>query len=184
MTPADIANKTVEITAGDYTLKAGTSKVTFDGFLKVYNDADEEEQKAEAKIPDLNEGDKVKCLKVEPKQHFTQPPPRYNEASLVKALEEYGIGRPSTYATIITVIQTRKYVEKKDKALHPTLLGRTVSKQLVAQFADIMDYKFTAGMETKLDKIAEKRLSGTMFYRNSTPRLSKKLIKLFKQVNV
>ena len=122
MTPADVANKTVEITAGDYTLKAGTSKVTFDGFLKVYNDADEEEQEAEAKIPDLNEGDKVKCLKVEPKQHFTQPPPRYNEASLVKALEEYGIGRPSTYATIITVIQTRKYVEKKDKALHPTLL--------------------------------------------------------------
>ena len=157
MTPADIANKTVEITAGDYTLKAGTSKVTFDGFLKVYNDADEDEQEAEAKIPDLNEGDKVKCLKVEPKQHFTQPPPRYNEASLVKALEEYGIGRPSTYATIITVIQTRKYVEKKDKALHPTLLGRTVCKQLIGQFADIMDYKFTAGMETKLDKIAEKK---------------------------
>ena len=157
MTPADVANKTVEITAGDYTLKAGTSKVTFDGFLKVYNDADEEEQEAEAKIPDLNEGDKVKCLKVEPKQHFTQPPPRYNEASLVKALEEYGIGRPSTYATIITVIQTRKYVEKKDKALYPTLLGRTVCKQLVGQFADIMDYKFTAGMETKLDKIAEKK---------------------------
>ena len=157
MTPADIANKTVEITAGDYTLKAGTSKVTFDGFLKVYNDADEEEQKAEAKIPDLNEGDKVKCLKVEPKQHFTQPPPRYNEASLVKALEEYGIGRPSTYATIITVIQTRKYVEKKDKALYPTLLGRTVCKQLVNQFANIMDYKFTAGMEEKLDKIAEKK---------------------------
>ncbi len=157
MTPADVANKTVEITAGDYTLKAGTSKVTFEGFLKVYNDSDDEEQEAEAKIPDLNEGDKVKCIKVDPKQHFTQPPPRYNEASLVKALEEYGIGRPSTYATIITVIQTRKYVEKKDKALHPTLLGRTVSKQLVAQFADIMDYKFTAGMETKLDQIAEKK---------------------------
>ena len=157
MTPADIANKTVEITAGDYTLKAGTSKVTFDGFLKVYNDSEEQDPEADAKIPDLNEGDKVKCLKVEPKQHFTQPPPRYNEASLVKALEEYGIGRPSTYATIITVIQTRKYVEKKDKALHPTLLGRTVCKQLVGQFADIMDYKFTAGMETKLDKIAEKK---------------------------
>lgn len=115
MTPADVANKTVEITAGDYTLKAGTSKVTFDGFLKVYNDADEDEQEADAKIPDLNEGDKVKCVKVDPKQHFTQPPPRYNEASLVKALEEYGIGRPSTYATIITVIQTRKYVERKIK---------------------------------------------------------------------
>ncbi len=157
MSNAEIANKSMEIKAGDYTLKAGTSKVTFDGFLKLYNDAEEEEKDADAKIPDLEKGDKVNCQKVTPKQHFTQPPPRYNEASLVKALEEHGIGRPSTYATIITVIQTRNYVEKKEKALHPTLLGRTVSKQLVAQFADIMDYKFTAGMETKLDKIAEKK---------------------------
>lgn len=157
MVAAEVANKTVEITAGDYTLRAGTSKVTFDGFLKLYNDAEEEEQEAEAKIPDLNEGDKVACQKVNPKQHFTQPPPRFNEASLVKALEEYGIGRPSTYATIITVIQTRKYVEKKNKVLFPTLLGRTVSKQLCTQFKDIMDYKFTAGMESKLDEIAEKK---------------------------
>ena len=157
MSNAEVANKSLEIKAGDYTLKAGTSKVTFDGFLKLYNDAEEDEKEADSKIPDLNKGDKVACHKVNPKQHFTQPPPRYNEASLVKALEEHGIGRPSTYATIITVIQTRKYVEKKDKALHPTLLGRTVSKQLVAQFADIMDYKFTAGMETKLDEIAEKK---------------------------
>ncbi len=157
MIAAEVANKTIEITAGDYTLKAGTSKVTFDGFLKVYNDAEDEEQEDEAKIPDLEQGDKVKCKKVEPKQHFTQPPPRYNEASLVKALEEYGIGRPSTYATIITVIQTRKYVEKKNKVLFPTLLGRTVSKQLCAQFKDIMDYKFTAGMESKLDEIADKK---------------------------
>lgn len=157
MANAEVANKSLEIKAGDYTLKAGTSKVTFDGFLKLYNDADEQEKDADAKIPDLEKGDKVNCSKVTPKQHFTQPPPRYNEASLVKALEEHGIGRPSTYATIITVIQARKYVEKKDKALHPTLLGRTVSKQLVAQFADIMDYKFTAGMETKLDEIAEQK---------------------------
>mgnify|MGYP001053937111 CR=1 FL=1 len=158
MAPAEIANKTIEIQSGDYTLRAGTSKVMFDGFLTLYNDAEDDEDKAtDAKIPDLEKGDKVVCKKITPKQHFTQPPPRYNEASLVKALEEYGIGRPSTYATIITVIQTRKYVEKKDKALHPTLLGRTVSKQLVSQFSDIMDYKFTAGMEEKLDKIAEKQ---------------------------
>ena len=158
MSSAEIANKTIEISAGDYTLRAGTNKVTFDGFLILYNDSEDYEDKAsEAKIPDLEKGDKVICKKITPKQHFTQPPPRYNEASLVKALEEYGIGRPSTYAAIITVIQTRKYVEKKDKALHPTLLGRTVSKQLVAQFSDIMDYKFTAGMEAKLDKIAEKQ---------------------------
>lgn len=159
MAPAEIANKSIEIDAGDYTLKAGTSKVMFDGFLTLYNDDEEEEGKdADAKIPDLDKGDKVVCRKVEPKQHFTQPPPRYNEASLVKALEEYGIGRPSTYATIITVIQTRKYVEKKNKALFPTLLGRAVSKQLVAEFADIMDYKFTAGMEAKLDEIADKKV--------------------------
>ncbi len=157
MANAEVANKSLEILAGDYTLKAGTSKVTFDGFLKLYNDAEDDEKTDDTKIPDLEKGDKVTCKKVNPKQHFTQPPPRYNEASLVKALEEHGIGRPSTYATIITVIQTRKYVEKKDKALHPTLLGRTVSKQLCAQFADIMDYKFTAGMETKLDQIAEKK---------------------------
>ena len=156
MSNAEIANKSIEITAGDYTLRAGTSKVTFDGFLKLYNDA-EEEKVEDSKIPDLEKGDNVDCNKITPKQHFTQPPPRYNEASLVKALEEYGIGRPSTYATIITVIQTRKYVEKRDKALHPTILGRAVSKQLVSQFSDIMDYKFTAGMEEKLDKIADKK---------------------------
>lgn len=157
MAPAEIANKTIDIKAGDYNLKAGTSKILFDGFLKLYNDAEEDEKDADAKIPDLEQGDKVKCKEITPKQHFTQPPPRYNEASLVKALEEHGIGRPSTYATIITVIQTRKYVEKRDKALVPTLLGRTVCKQLVNQFANIMDYKFTAGMEEKLDKIAEKK---------------------------
>ena len=128
------------------------------GEIRDEYDSDEDEEKSDdTKIPDLEKGDKVTCTKVNPKQHFSQPPPRYNEASLVKALEEHGIGRPSTYATIITVIQTRKYVEKKDKALHPTLLGRTVSKQLCNQFADIMDYKFTAGMEDKLDQIAEKK---------------------------
>ena len=157
MAPAEIANKTIDIKAGDYNLKAGTSKILFDGFLKLYNDAEEDEKEADAKIPDLEQGDKVMCREIKPKQHFTQPPPRYNEASLVKALEEHGIGRPSTYATIITVIQTRKYVEKKDKALVPTLLGRTVCKQLVDQFANIMDYKFTAGMEEKLDLIAENK---------------------------
>ena len=155
MSNAVVANKSVEITAGDCTLKTGTSKILFDGFLKLYNDADDEEELS--KIPDLNQDDKLACKEVLPKQHFTQPPPRYSEASLVKALEEYGIGRPSTYASIITKIQTRKYVEKQDKVLVPTFLGRTVSKQLVNQFTDIMDYAFTAGMEEKLDKIADKK---------------------------
>lgn len=155
MANAVVANKSVEITAGDCTLKTGTSKVLFDGFLKLYNDSDDAEELS--KIPDLNKDDKLKKKEVIPKQHFTQPPPRFSEASLVKALEEYGIGRPSTYASIITKIQTRKYVEKQDKVLVPTFLGRTVSKQLVSQFTDIMDYAFTAGMEEKLDKIADNK---------------------------
>lgn len=155
MANAVVANKSVEITAGDCTLKTGTSKVLFDGFLKLYNDSDEAEELS--KIPDLNKDDELIRKEVIPKQHFTQPPPRFSEASLVKALEEYGIGRPSTYASIITKIQTRKYVEKQDKVLVPTFLGRTVSKQLVSQFTDIMDYAFTAGMEEKLDKIADNK---------------------------
>lgn len=156
MANAVVANKSVEITAGDCTLKTGTSKVLFDGFLKLYNDSDEADELS--KIPDLNKDDKLEKKEVIPKQHFTQPPPRFSEASLVKALEEYGIGRPSTYASIITKIQTRKYVEKQDKVLVPTFLGRTVSKQLVSQFTDIMDYAFTAGMEEKLDKIADNKV--------------------------
>ncbi|MDR1168180.1 MAG: type I DNA topoisomerase [Heliobacteriaceae bacterium] len=154
MTNAKVANKSVEISAGEYTLRVSTSKILFDGFLKLYNESEEE---VENKIPDLEKGDSLSCRKVTPKQHFTQPPPRYSEAALVKALEEHGIGRPSTYASIITKIQTRGYVEKLEKALAPTLLGRTVSKQLVTQFTNIMDYKFTAGMETRLDNIAAKK---------------------------
>jgi len=165
MANANIANTSVDISAGDYTLKVGASKILFDGFLKVYSEEKEEndiedgeENLDKKKIPDFNKGDVLKCKKINPKQHFTQPPPRFSEASLVKALEENGIGRPSTYAAIITKIQTRKYVDKIEKALVPTLLGRTVSKQLVQHFTDVMNYKFTAGMEDKLDAIAEKKV--------------------------
>lgn len=164
MSNASVANTSVDIQAGDYTLKVGASKILFDGFLKVYSEEKEEHELEDGEenldknvIPEFKKGDVLKCKKINPKQHFTQPPPRFSEASLVKALEENGIGRPSTYASIITKIQTRKYVEKIEKALVPTLLGRTVSKQLVEHFTDIMDYKFTAGMEDKLDKIAEKK---------------------------
>lgn len=164
MSNASIANTSVDIQAGDYTLKVGASKILFDGFLKVYSEEKEEDDIEDGeqnldkkKIPDFEKGDVLKYEKVNPKQHFTQPPPRFSEASLVKALEENGIGRPSTYASIITKIQTRKYVEKIEKALVPTPLGRTVSKQLVAHFTDVMDYKFTAGMEDKLDAIAEEK---------------------------
>lgn len=160
MSNATVANTSVDIEAGDYTLKVGASKIVFDGFLKVYSSQEEDDEDQDIgknTIPDFKKGDELKCKKINPKQHFTQPPPRFSEASLVKALEENGIGRPSTYASIITKIQTRKYVEKVEKALVPTLLGRTVCKQLVEHFADVMNYKFTAGMEDKLDMIAEKK---------------------------
>ena len=155
MANAKIKNTSVDINAGDYLFKTGTSKVVFDGFLKVYNESDEELD--QSKIPDLAQGDVVKLEKINPKQHFTQPPPRFTEASLVKNLEEHGIGRPSTYAPIISKIQQKGYVEKLEKALAPTLLGRTLCKQLIQYFTDIMDYQFTAQMETKLDDIAEEK---------------------------
>ena len=154
MQNASISNTSIDIKAGDYTFKAGTSSIIFDGFLKLYSDDDDTVKKS---IPEMKKGDVLKKNKINSKQHFTQPPPRYSEASLVKALEEYGIGRPSTYAPIITKIQTKGYVEKIEKALAPTLLGRTVSKQLVEHFKNVMDYKFTAGMEAKLDDIAENK---------------------------
>ncbi len=155
MENASVKNTTVDIEAGDCLFKAGVSKITFDGYLKVYNDDDKEEV---SKIPDLKTGDKLKLKQINPKQHFTSPPPRYTEASLVKALEEHGIGRPSTYAPIISKIQQKNYVEKTDKALAPTNLGMTLCKQLVEYFKDIMNYEFTAKMETKLDEIAENKL--------------------------
>ena len=155
MENAKVKNTSVDITADDYLFKTGTSKVIFDGFLKVYNENDDEPDSA--KIPDLEQGDELKLQKIEPKQHFTQPPPRFTEASLVKALEEHGLGRPSTYAPIISKIQQKGYVEKLEKALAPTILGRTLCRELIKYFTDIMNYKFTAQMETKLDDIAEEK---------------------------
>lgn len=155
MENAKVKNTSVDIMAGDYLFKTGTSKVVFDGFLKVYNENDDEQDSS--KIPDLEQGDEVTLEKINPKQHFTQPPPRYTEASLVKALEEHGIGRPSTYAPIISKIQQKGYVEKIEKALAPTILGRTLCRELIKYFTDIMNYKFTAQMETKLDDIAEEK---------------------------
>ena len=155
MENAKVKNTSVDISAGDYLFKAGTSKITFDGFLKVYNESDDDID--QSKIPELNEGDSLKLSKIDPKQHFTQPPPRFTEASLVKALEEHGIGRPSTYAPIISKIQQKGYVEKQEKALAPTILGRTLCRELVKYFTDIMNYEFTAQMENKLDDIAEEK---------------------------
>lgn len=154
MESAVIKNDSIEFLAGDYTLRSSSSKVMFDGFLKIYDDRTSEDEYLKA-LPDFKKGDEAKLDKLDPKQHFTQPPPRYTEASLVKTLEELGIGRPSTYAPIISKIQQRDYVEKRDRSLAPTILGKTINKQLVEHFGTIVNYDFTAGMETTLDEIAE-----------------------------
>jgi len=146
----------VDIQAGGYLFKATGSKVKFQGFMKLYIEGrDDEGEEDEANLPELLEGEELKLKKIDPKQHFTQPPQRYTEASLVKALEEKGIGRPSTYAPTITTILSRGYVEKDKKILYPTELGKIVTDIMKNYFKDIMDIQFTAQMEDKLDSVEE-----------------------------
>jgi DNA topoisomerase-1 len=141
-----------------YLFRASGSKVRFRGFLAVYEEARDEDaapdEEAGEILPDLEAGEVVDLVRLMPEQHFTQPPPRYTEATLVRALEEYGIGRPSTYAPIISTIQDRGYVQRIERRLHPTELGFVVNDLLVQHFPDILDVGFTAHMEEDLDLIA------------------------------
>ncbi len=161
MNPAIIDQTSVDVTANNYTFRATGSIVKFPGFMAVYmeekseDQAPSEEENGEAVLPPLNEGEKLTLLKLDPKQHFTQPPPRFSEALLVKTLEEKGIGRPSTYAAIISTIQERDYVNKVENKFRPTELGVLVNDLLVNHFPVIMDVAFTAKMEEDLDKIEE-----------------------------
>ncbi len=146
----------VDIEAGDYGFKANCSKIKFPGFMKVYVEgSDEELEEKDVALPNLEEGEELRLIDLLPEQHFTEPPARYTEASLVKALEEEGIGRPSTYAPTITTILDRHYIEREKKTLYPTELGRIVDGLLRENFKDIVDVEFTAQMEEKLDGIAE-----------------------------
>jgi hypothetical protein len=146
----------VDIKVNDYLFKATGSKVKFQGFMTLYIEGrDDEGEEDESNLPELSEGEELKLKKVDPKQHFTQPPQRYTEASLVKALEEKGIGRPSTYAPTITTILSRGYVEKEKKILYPTELGKIVTDIMKNYFKDIVDIQFTAQMEDKLDSVEE-----------------------------
>ena len=146
----------VTIDANDYTFKASGQNLKFKGFMVLYVEGqDEKEEEENTKIPDLQENQIVKKQKLESKQSFTEPPPRYTEASLVKALEEKGIGRPSTYSPTITTILERRYIEKIQKQLAPTELGKIVNKLLTENFSDIINVEFTANMENEFDKIAE-----------------------------
>jgi DNA topoisomerase-1 len=165
MAAAELEQTTFEITCdtekckGETVFRATGSVIKFPGFMALYTEtADEVAEEGEAILPLLKEGETLRLLNLQPKQHFTQPPPRYTEATLVKTLEEKGIGRPSTYATILSTIQERKYVHKAEGRFHPTELGMVVNDLLVDRFAEIMDIGFTAKMEEKLDHIEEGKI--------------------------
>ncbi|MHC1721234.1 MAG: type I DNA topoisomerase [Clostridiaceae bacterium] len=145
---------TIDIVNQDYGLKATGSVIKFDGFMKVYEYSTEEDSE-NINIPVLEKGEELKCRSIDGKQHFTQPPARFSEASLVKTLEENGIGRPSTYAPTISTLLERKYTEREKKTLKPTELGIIVNNIVSEYFKQIVDLEFTANMESKLDNVEE-----------------------------
>ena len=146
----------VKINADEYNFRANGQTIKFKGFMTLYVETEDNEKKEEfANLPNLEEKQELIKEKIESKQSFTEPPPRYTEASLVKALEEKGIGRPSTYSPTITTILARRYIEKVQKQLQPTELGKIVNKLLIENFKDVINVEFTAQMEEEFDKIAE-----------------------------
>jgi DNA topoisomerase-1 len=167
MLPAIFDQTTIDISAGDYTFRATGSVQKFDGYLRVYQlpvaaadrEDDERDDEGEGKsLPRVEEGQVLRLEQIRPDQHFTEPPPRYTEATLVKDLEEKGIGRPSTYASIISTIVEREYVRKDQGRFTPTMLGERVSVLLVKSFDDVFDVTFTARLEEELDEIEEGKL--------------------------
>ncbi len=169
MKPALFDQTSIEISANQYLFKATGSIMKFDGFLKVYSEGkdekDEEDEALEHKLPSLTEGEVLKLNQLLPEQHFTQPPPRFTEATLVKTLEEKGIGRPSTYATILTTVQDREYAVKLEGKFSPTELGFVINDLLVTSFADIFDVEYTARMEEELDEIEDGKIAWTLALR-------------------
>jgi DNA topoisomerase-1 len=155
MKEKELETTTVDLAAGRYGLRATATRTLFDGFSAVYTEGrDDEEEEAERTLPPLRAGDSVEVASVTPTQHFTEPPPRYTEASLVRTLEENGIGRPSTYAATISTIVDRGYVTVRERRLHPEPVAEVVTDLLVAHFGEYVDLAFTARMEEELDEIA------------------------------
>src|SRR6184192_2420819 len=166
MMPALFDQTTIDIQAGRFVFRATGSVQKFDGFLKIYQEGRDEkpaeDDEDERTLPLLGKSETLTLNKIDPEQHFTEPPPRFTEATLVKALEEKGIGRPSTYAAIMTTIQDREYVEKKESRFHPTALGKTVNDVLIqGGFDDLFNETYTARMEEELDEIEEGKLKWT-----------------------
>jgi DNA topoisomerase-1 len=176
----------IEATAADtaaaeatYGLRATGQTLVFDGFIRVYTEGRDEgpDEDAENRLPELIAEQALRMLEVLPEQHFTQPPPRFTEASLVKTLEELGIGRPSTYASIISTIQDRGYVRMQDKRFYPNDVGEVVTDKLVEHFPDIVNVNFTAEMEEELDEIAEGELARVQVLRNFYGPFAESLIR-------
>jgi len=182
MAPARFENTRMDITAGQYTLRANGRRVLFDGFLRVYTEGTEEPEKEISPLPEVTPGEALKLLGLDAAQHFTQPPARFTEASLVKILEEHGIGRPSTYAPTISTLIGRKYVRKEGRALIPEDVGFVVTDFLREHFPDIVDTGFTARMEEDLDKIAEGEVEWVPVVRDFFEPFSKRVEEKTKSV--
>ncbi len=162
---------TVNIGAGDYRFRVSTSKVAFDGFMSVYVEADDEKEDSNVLLNAIDENTHLTLNELEPKQHFTQPPAHYTEASLVKVLEELGIGRPSTYSPTITTILARRYIIKENKNLYVTEIGEVVNSIMKESFPTIVDEHFTANMESLLDAVAEGKVNWKTVIENFYPDL-------------
>lgn len=171
MANAKYETTTVNIAAGDYTFRVSTSKVAFDGFMLAYTEADDEKQEKQVLLKSIDKDTKLKLEEFDPKQHFTQPPAHYTEASLVKTLEELGIGRPSTYSPTITTIIARRYITKENKNLYVTEIGSVVNSIMKESFPTIVDEHFTANMESLLDSVAEGHLNWKTVVANFYPDL-------------
>jgi DNA topoisomerase-1 len=170
MAPVVYDTTTIDFEIGDYLFRATGSIVRFNGYHAVFHEGHEAEEGRTLDdlkpVPALEKGDEAKVRAITPSQHFTEPPPRYSEASLVKELEKQGIGRPSTYSAIISTLRQRDYVTLQDRRFQPTELGETVTRVLISRFPDIFNVAFTSEMETELDKIEEGELGWVQVLRN------------------
>ncbi len=182
MEPARYESTAVKITAGGYSFTVSTSRQLFDGFRSVYTEADEEKEESNVLVGNLGMDSVLTKEELDPKQHFTQPPAHYTEATLVKALEELGIGRPSTYAPTISIILGRRYVTKEAKNLYITEIGEVVNNMMKQSFPSIVDVNFTANMEGLLDMVAEGKVQWKEVIRNFYPDLDDAVEKAEKEL--
>lgn len=175
MTDAKYETVAVKLESGGYLFTMSSSKVVFEGFMNVYSSEEDEKEDHNQKLNDLNENDQLELVEIENDQHFTQPMPHFTEASLVKAMEELGIGRPSTYSPTISTIIARRYIAKEGKNLYVTELGEVVNHIMIEMFPDIVNEQFTATMESKLDKIADGQMEWKEIVRDFYPKLDEEV---------